>query len=194
MKILTRLLALFLILPAVELVLLLWVANNTSLLFTVGLILVTGLVGGYLAKREGLSAWRRFNDRVGAGGLPGRELLDGVIILCAGLLLITPGVLSDLVGFLGLLSPTRALIRKEAMRRINKGMKSGTIMTPFGGLGDVGYGMGGGYGEPFEADTFEPDAGWRGAPSTTPRHGGPPTGAELRPEDGPSRKEDGPAR
>lgn len=170
MKILTRILALFLIMPAVELMLLLWVAENTSLLFTVGLILATGLIGGYLAKREGLSVWRRFNDRVGTGGLPGREVLDGVIILCAGALLITPGVLTDFIGFAGLFPPTRALIRKEVMRRINKGMKNGTIVSTFGGIGDVSMGAEfGAYGG-LEPDD-ETQSTWRGEPDATPRYG-----------------------
>jgi UPF0716 protein FxsA len=64
---------------------------------------------------------------MGRGDLPGKEVLDGVIILCAGALLITPGVLTDVVGFLGLIPPSRALIRKLVLKRIKKAMQRGSI-------------------------------------------------------------------
>ena len=137
MNILARLLALFLIMPAVELALLFVVGEYIGFFPTIGLIIFTGVVGGYLAKREGLSAWNRLKGRLDSGGLPGKELLDGVVILLAGALLITPGVLTDLIGFLGLLPPTRALIRKQTMKRIKKAMRDGTIQTSFGGYGEA---------------------------------------------------------
>ena len=139
MKILARLLALFLIMPAVELALLFVVGEYVGFLPTIGLIIFTGVVGGFLAKREGLSVWNRLKDRLDGGGLPGKELLDGVIILVAGALLITPGVLTDLIGFLGLLPFTRALIRKYAMKRIKKVMRDGTLQTTFGSYGEASW-------------------------------------------------------
>lgn len=123
MKLLARILALFLIMPAVELALLVQVDKLIGFWPTVGIIVLTGGLGGYLAKREGLSVWHRLNERMSVGDLPSKEILDGVIILCAGALLITPGVLSDLLGFLGFIPPTRALIRKLVERWVDKSMK-----------------------------------------------------------------------
>lgn len=130
---LARLLLLFLITPVVELALLLRVGEWIGFWPTVGLILFTGIAGSVLARREGLSVWRRLNTRMNGGQLPGKELIDGVIILIAGALLITPGVLTDLVGFAGLLPPTRALIRSYIDRRLRKKMEEGTVrMYGFG--------------------------------------------------------------
>jgi UPF0716 protein FxsA len=127
MKILGRILALFLIMPVVELGLLMQVDKLIGFWPTIGIILCTGLLGGLLAKREGLSVWQNLNRRMGRGDLPGKEVLDGVIILCAGALLITPGVLTDVIGFLGLLPPSRSLIRKLVLKRIKKAMQRGSI-------------------------------------------------------------------
>lgn len=157
---LARLLLLFLVTPVVELALLIKLGDVIGFWPTVGIILVTGITGSYLAKREGLSVWQRFNRRLHEGGLPGKELLDGVIILMAGALLITPGVLTDVVGFLGLLPPTRALIRKAATRRIQKAMDRGTLTMSFGSFGSFNV----------APDPDEP-AGWDGEPREVPGYG-----------------------
>jgi UPF0716 protein FxsA len=127
MKLLLRLLALFLILPAVELALLVQVDKWIGFGPTIGVIIGTGLVGSVLARREGLSVWRRLNRRLAEGQLPGKEMLDGVIILVAGALLITPGVLTDALGLLGLLPPTRAVIRKIVLKRIDRAIQQGNV-------------------------------------------------------------------
>jgi UPF0716 protein FxsA len=175
MKILARLFALFLIMPIVELALLVQVDKLIGFWPTIGIIVFTGLLGGWLAKREGLSVWQRFNTRMAEGGLPGDELLDGVIILIAGALLITPGVLTDLFGFMGLLAPTRAIIRKIAMKRIRKAMQKGSIsVVGFDGMGT----------HPFYNSEADPqhEPSWQGTPADLPRHAEqppePPSGAE----------------
>lgn len=152
MKIFFRLLVFFLTMPVVELTLLLLMSRHVGLLWTILLILVTGLAGSYLAKQEGLSAWSRLQSRLGEGGLPGKELLDGVIILIAGALLITPGVLTDLIGFVGLIPLTRGWVRKLVLKRLKKAAREGRIDATFGAFGgsawsppgDVGGGMDGG--------------------------------------------------
>lgn len=166
MKILARLFALFLIMPVVELALLVQVDKLIGFWPTIGIIVMTGLMGGLLAKREGLSVWQRFNARMAEGGLPGTELLDGVIILVAGALLITPGVVTDFLGFLGLIPPTRSFIRKIAMKRIRKAMKKGSISV----VGFDGEGM-----HPFynaEANP-PPEPSWEGNARDLPRHSKP---------------------
>lgn len=127
MKILARILALFLIMPVVELFLLLQIDRLIGIWPTLGIILFTGLLGSYLAKREGLSVWKRFKERLDSVGVPGQEALDGVIILISAALLITPGVLTDFCGFIGLIPFTRALVRKAVMKRLKKAMDRGSL-------------------------------------------------------------------
>ncbi len=130
-----RLVLLFLLTPALELGLLIQVDKLIGFWPTIGLIITTGIVGSYLARREGLNTWRRLNERLNAGDLPGKELIDGMIILVAGALLVTPGVLTDAIGFLGLLPPTRALIRRLIVRRFRSKVEEGSLQVQFGFFG-----------------------------------------------------------
>ncbi len=170
MKILARVLALFLIMPVVELFLLLqfeqWADQWTGgygLIATLGLILFTGLIGGYLAKREGLAVWHRLKRQLERGGLPGTELMDGAIILVSGGLLMAPGVLSDLVGLMGLFPPTRALSRKIALRLLNKAAAEGALHASFG-LGGPEWDDAA-WDEPGWNDASEWEAAWDSAPA-----------------------------
>ncbi|MEM6782372.1 MAG: FxsA family protein [Bacteroidota bacterium] len=163
-----RLLLLFLIVPIVELFLLVWLGDRIGLGPTLLLIVATALLGSFLAQREGLAAWRRFQARVAEGGLPGKELSDGLIILMAGALLLTPGVLTDVVGFLGLLPPTRALIRRSVASRFAQSVKAGrTQFVAFGpgvppNFGAQGFGR---PGSPYGVPTPETAPSWRGEPT-----------------------------
>ncbi len=130
-----RLLLLFLITPVVELALLIRVGEWIGFWPTIALIIATGLAGSFLARREGFSVWRRFNQRFQQGGLPGEELVDGMIILMAGALLITPGVLTDVFGFIGLVPLTRAPLRKLLIRRLKQRLKDGSVHVHVGGFG-----------------------------------------------------------
>ena len=165
-----RLLALFLIVPIVELAVLIQLGNLIGFWPTIGIIILTGITGTYLAKREGLSVWRRFNDRLRQGQLPGRELLDGVIILVAGALLITPGVLSDIVGLIGLVPATRSVLRRYLNARIQKASQQGSVLFTFGGSASFG-GSSGDFGE-FEAPPLTEDGSeWQGQPRDRPGYG-----------------------
>jgi len=113
---LLRLLLLFTLVPLVELVLLLVVADHTSWQFTLGLVLLTGIVGATLARWQGTRCVQRIRGEMSAGQLPGDSLLDGLMILVAGALLVTPGVLTDLVGF-SLLIPLPRRWLKGWLRR-----------------------------------------------------------------------------
>lgn len=119
-----RLLLLFVLVPVAELMLLIRLGEWIGLWPTLGLIVVTGVVGSMLARQQGFSVLRRLQSRLGQGGLPGRELLDGAIILVSGALLLTPGVVTDVVGFAGLIPPTRALIRAGLGRWLKKKVRS----------------------------------------------------------------------
>ncbi len=168
-----RLVLLFLLTPAVELGLLIQVHQLIGFGPTIGLIIATGIAGSYLARREGINTWRRLNERLNAGDLPGTELVDGVIILLAGALLVTPGVLTDVIGFLGLIPPTRALIRKVLMRRFKSKMKRGSIQVQFGMFGGGAPGPNGT--GPNDRSTAPPrdeetEEGWQGTGRRMPRH------------------------
>lgn len=130
----SRLLALFLIVPLAELALLIWIGDRVGLWPTVGLVVATALVGTWLAKREGWGAFNRLQRKMAEGGIPGKELTDGLIILISGVLLLTPGILTDIVGLLGLVPRTRALIRKSLQRRFARAMERGNasvfVMPP----------------------------------------------------------------
>lgn len=162
-----RLLLLFLITPVVELALLIQVGEWIGFWPTIGIIILTGLAGSFLARREGFSVWRRFNRRLEAGGLPGQELVDGMIILVAGALLITPGVLTDVFGFVGLLPLTRAPVRRYLINRLKRRMEDGSVRVQVGGFGVATP-------PPGEASPSngegESNARWEGMGRQVPRH------------------------
>jgi UPF0716 protein FxsA len=106
----------FIVVPLAELAVIIAVGDFLGLLPTLALLLVVSVVGAWLAKREGLAAWRRFQLALADGRVPTVEVADGAMILLAGALLLTPGFLSDVVGILLLLPPTRAMARRLAPR------------------------------------------------------------------------------
>jgi len=120
--VLLRLLLLFTIIPLVELWLLLWLAEQTSWQFTLGLVIFTGILGAWLARREGLKCLQTIHDRLQRDELPTDSLMDAMMILLAGAVLITPGVLTDLLGFSLLVPQLRRLARKWVARRIKARM------------------------------------------------------------------------
>lgn len=119
-----RLLLLFLVVPIIELALLIEVGRQIGFWPTVGLIVVTAVVGSFLAKREGIATWMRLQKRLATAQLPNQELLDGAIILISGAFLLTPGVLTDVAGVLGLLPPSRALMRPHLQKWLGTKAKS----------------------------------------------------------------------
>ncbi|MCC9645255.1 FxsA family protein [Rhodopirellula sp. JC740] len=112
-----RLLALLIVVPFVELVLLLRLADATSWLTTLMIVVVTGVIGSFLARREGLATWFRFQSAMSQGKMPSREIQDGLMIAFAAALLLTPGLLTDALGFTLLTPPGRRLIGGYLRRR-----------------------------------------------------------------------------
>ncbi len=111
------LLALFIVLPIVELAVIIQVGQAIGVLNTIGLLLLVSFVGSWLVKREGMAVWRRFQEQVNRGQVPGKEIADGVMVLLAGALLISPGFVTDVAGVLLLLPPVRAVVRASLIRR-----------------------------------------------------------------------------
>jgi UPF0716 protein FxsA len=106
----------FILVPLAELAVIIAVGDVLGLLPTLLLLLGISVAGAWLAKREGLAAWQRFQLALTEGRVPTVEVADGAMILLAGALLLTPGFLTDVVGILLLLPPTRAMARRLAPR------------------------------------------------------------------------------
>jgi UPF0716 protein FxsA len=120
-------LLLFILVPAIELVLLIQIGQRIGVLPTIGLIFLTGAAGAYLVRRQGLQVWNRIRGDFQAGQLPADALLDGAIILVAGGLLLTPGILTDTMGLLCLIPASRRVIKRVIWSRLERMAQKGQI-------------------------------------------------------------------
>jgi UPF0716 protein FxsA len=111
------LLLLFLIVPIVELYVIIQVGQAIGTLPTIALLIAVSVAGAWLVRWEGLGVWRRAQQKLQQGEMPTTALIDGVLILLAGALMLTPGFLTDLIGVLLLLPPSRAVLRGALVRR-----------------------------------------------------------------------------
>jgi len=118
-----RLLLLFVVLPAVELALLIELGSRFGTLHTLGLIVLTGVVGAWLARRQGLFVVREIQAELAEGRMPADSLVDGVMILVAAALLVTPGVLTDAFGFLCLVPAFRRRVKRVAWHRFERAVR-----------------------------------------------------------------------
>jgi UPF0716 protein FxsA len=107
---------LFLALPIAEIYVIIQVGGAIGLWPTLALLIVDGFVGAALARSQGRAAWERFNRALTAGRIPARETFDGAMIILGGALLLTPGFITDLVGFALLIPPTRDVVRAVLTR------------------------------------------------------------------------------
>ena len=118
---------LFLVLPVAELYVIVQVSGQIGFWNTLGVMILVALAGSWLIRHQGAKAWRRFNEQIAMGQVPTREIADGVCIILAGALLITPGFLTDVVGLLLLFPPTRALLRGIIVRRAQRRQAEGGV-------------------------------------------------------------------
>lgn len=109
----------FLVVPLIELFVIIQVGQAIGALNTIGLLILVSIAGGWLVKREGLGVIRRFRLQLERGAIPGKELADGVLIMFAGALLLTPGFFTDVVALLLLLPPVRAAVRATVLARLS---------------------------------------------------------------------------
>ena len=126
---LTKLLLLFIVVPAVELILLIEIGQLVGTLPTIALIISTGVLGAFLARRQGVRVLARMRTELQAGQLPANSIFDGVIILVAGAFLMTPGILTDTVGFLCLIPASRRLIKRLVWSRLERRIRDGQMFT-----------------------------------------------------------------
>ena len=122
-----KLLLLFILVPAVELALLIELGRHIGTLATLAIIAITGLVGAFLARRQGMGVLRQMRAEIVDGRLPAGSLVDGVIILLAGALLITPGLLTDIFGFLCLIPGFRKIIKAILRRWFERAVREGKV-------------------------------------------------------------------
>ena len=106
------LVALFIVVPIVELYVIIQVGQAIGVVPTLLLLFADAILGSLLLRHQGRGAWRRFNEALAQRRFPGREVADGAMIVVGGTLLLTPGFVTDLVGLLLLIPPTRAIVRR----------------------------------------------------------------------------------
>ena len=122
-----RLIFFFVFIPVLELFLLIEIGKWVGILPTLALIVLTGVVGAALARQQGLGILQRLRVEVGEGVLPGEALVDGALVLMAGAVLLTPGVLTDFLGFLCLIPASRRVIRGWLERWLGSLTKRGSM-------------------------------------------------------------------
>ena len=123
----SKLFIVFALIPVIELTLLIKIGTIIGTLNTVILVIFTALVGAYLVKMEGISVVTRFQNNLSTGKFPADEIFDGAMILVAGALLVTPGVMTDVVGFSLVLPASRKVIKNFLKIYIQKRISSGDI-------------------------------------------------------------------
>jgi UPF0716 protein FxsA len=126
---LLALLVIFIVVPLAELYVIFKVGEAIGYPLTILILAADSIIGSLLLKSQGRAVWRRFNDAMAAGRLPHREVLDGVMVIFGGAFLITPGFLTDVLGLLLLLPPTRALARRLLVRALGGRVAIGIAST-----------------------------------------------------------------
>jgi UPF0716 protein FxsA len=122
---LLRLALLFVLTPLVELAILVYLGTIIGALYTILIVVATGILGAFMARNQGLAALSRIRGSIERGIIPSDEIFDGALILAGGLLLLTPGIITDIIGFAVLVPQTRRIIgrwlRSLIRRRIQRG-------------------------------------------------------------------------
>ncbi len=126
-----RLLLVFICVPAIELALLIEIGARIGTAATLALIVLTGVLGAHLARRQGLRVISDVQAGVARGELPTGQLMDGLMIVVASALLVTPGILTDVVGFLCLTPWFRDRIKSEVLRRIERAVAEQRLHVSF---------------------------------------------------------------
>lgn len=112
-----KLFILFAILPIVEIALLVNVGEQIGGWNTVAIVIVTAIVGAYLVRQQGLATLMQAQQKMQTGALPGQEMAEGLLLVIAGVLLVTPGFITDALGFLFCLPFTRPFIARGLLKQ-----------------------------------------------------------------------------
>ena len=128
----TSLLAAFILMPILELAVLLKLHEVAGLGNTLAIVIITGFVGAFLARAQGVMVLAQIRRDLAEGKIPAPRLMDGVMILIAGALLITPGLITDTAGFLLLIPAVRSTIRAWLRRKLEEKFRDGSANITFG--------------------------------------------------------------
>ena len=123
------LILLFTVMPVVELALLIHVGAYIGAWNTVAIVIITGVAGAFMAREQGFSTLRKIQDSVNSGVMPADEILNGILILCGGIMFLAPGFITDLLGFIMLIPPARNFIKKIIEKKIHKKIREDRIIT-----------------------------------------------------------------
>jgi len=118
---------LFIIVPVVELYILIEVGKKIGSLTTIGIIILTGILGAYLVKSQGFMILKKIQNDLNEGILPGNSLIQGAIILAGGILLLTPGFITDIIGFIFLIPASRRVVKKYLLKWLKGKIKKGNF-------------------------------------------------------------------
>ncbi|MDT8397209.1 MAG: FxsA family protein [Pseudomonadales bacterium] len=144
------LLFLFILIPLAEMLLLFEVSDHIGALNTLGLVVLTAIIGIAILRQQGLSTLLRANERLNSGEIPAQEILEGLFLAAGGAFLLTPGFITDSVGFICLIGPSRRFVVRQLIR------SGGLVMMGFGGVQGFHYGdRGRGDGPAAGADVYE---------------------------------------
>jgi len=124
---LLRLMLLFILIPLIELAILVYLGIIIGALYTVLIVVATGILGAVMTRHQGLAALSRIRSNIDSGIMPANELFDGALILAGGLLLLTPGIITDIVGFAVLVPQTRRIIGRWIRSLIHRRVQRGEI-------------------------------------------------------------------
>ncbi|USK79041.1 FxsA family protein [Peribacillus frigoritolerans] len=113
--------------PVVEIIVLLLSGNLIGFWPTLFLIVATGLIGAYLAKRQGMETWKKAQEQIRYGMMPGNEIIDGICIFIGAALLLSPGLISDIMGLILVFPLTRNLLKPIVIRFIMNRMNKGKV-------------------------------------------------------------------
>jgi len=122
-----KLLVVMILVPVMELYLLIEIGKHIGVMATVGIIILTGLIGAYLVRSQGFMMLRKIRNDLHQNILPGDSLLQGVIILAGGIFLITPGFITDIAGFIFLIPVSRQIVKKYLLAWLKEKINSNDI-------------------------------------------------------------------
>ncbi len=118
-----KLFLLFSIVPALELVILVYASSKIGIPETLSIVIITAIAGAFLVRREGIDVLTRIQSEMNHGNFPANSLIDGALVLVSGALLLTPGFITDITGFLLVLPASRQIIKRVLMRLLQKHME-----------------------------------------------------------------------
>lgn len=133
------LVALFIVVPIVELYVIIQIGSLIGVWPTIALLLADAILGSMLLRHQGRGAWRRFNAALAERRFPGKEVADGLLIAIGGTLLLTPGFVTDILGAIFLIPPTRAIVRRLMRGYVGRRF---VVMGSPGAFGTAGPGPG----------------------------------------------------